>query len=130
VADSETGGYGASALGPRDPWSYSSQDGFLIQDGRIRVFGFSVAPEEPLVNPRIARRTPVTLTLAPGRYSWCTCGYSRNQPFCDDSHQKLKGTPQWKSYKFQVLEECEVTLCRCKRTKSPPFCDCRHDSLP
>jgi CDGSH-type Zn-finger protein len=116
--------------GPRNPWLYSSKDGFEIKDGKIRVFGFSVQPSEPLRNPRVARRTPARLKLQPGRYSWCACGRSNEQPFCDNSHREIKDGQDWRSYKFQVLEEVEVTLCRCKRTQSPPFCDCQHEHVP
>lgn len=116
--------------GARHPWRYSSEDGFLVKDGKIRIYGFSVAPAKPLKNPRVARRTPVTLTLNPGRYSWCACGRSNEQPFCDHSHREIRDGQAWRSYKFQVLEETAVTLCRCKRTQHPPFCDCQHEKLP
>jgi CDGSH-type Zn-finger protein len=122
---------GAKAIdGPRDPWMYSSRDGLLIRDGKIRIFGFSVQPSAPLRNPRLARRTPAVLKLKPGRYSWCTCGHAKTQPFCDNSHREIVDGQNWRSYKFQVLAEAELTLCRCKRTQNPPFCDCRHEDVP
>jgi CDGSH-type Zn-finger protein len=78
----------------------------------------------------LARRTPVTLKLKPGRYSWCTCGHAKSQPFCDNTHREIEEGPPWRSYKFEVIEETKVTLCRCKHTNIPPFCDCRHEDLP
>ncbi len=37
--------------------------------------------------PRIAAKQPEVLTLEQGTYYWCQCGRSRDQPFCDGSHQ-------------------------------------------
>ncbi len=37
--------------------------------------------------PRIAAKQPAVLSLDPGTYYWCQCGRSRDQPFCDGSHQ-------------------------------------------
>lgn len=113
-----------------NPWSLSSEEGILVQDGRIRLHGFGTPLTEPLGTPRVARRTPASITLKPGRYSWCTCGHSKDQPFCDNSHRAIEDGPAWRSYKFAVLEETSVTLCRCKRTNVPPFCDCQHEKLP
>ena len=37
--------------------------------------------------PIIAGRKPKGVTLSKGEtYSWCACGRSKNQPFCDGSH--------------------------------------------
>jgi len=38
--------------------------------------------------PIIADDKPIAVTLEKGNeYYWCTCGRSKNQPFCDGSHQ-------------------------------------------
>ena len=37
--------------------------------------------------PRIAAKEPDVLTLEAGTYYWCTCGRSRDQPFCDGAHE-------------------------------------------
>lgn len=116
-------------LKPQNPWAYSSRDGYLVMDGRVRIYGFSSPPLPVREPPRIARRTPVQLELKPGRYSWCTCGHSKDQPFCDHSHRALPENQPWRSYKFQVHEPVRVELCRCKRTQNPPFCDCKHSRL-
>jgi CDGSH-type Zn-finger protein len=116
--------------GAPDPWNYSSKDGILVLNGRIRVYGFRAPLEEPLGTPRLARRTPARLKLKPGNYSWCTCGHAKTQPFCDNSHREIEEGPPWRSYKFEVLEESKVSLCRCKQTNNPPFCDCRHEDVP
>ncbi len=43
---------------------------------------------------------PVTLDLLPKTYLWCTCGMSKNQPFCDGSHSKT----EFKPLKFTISE--------------------------
>ena len=75
--------------------------------------------------PKIARKSPYILDLAPGTYWWCACGRSNNQPFCDGSHKTTSITP----VKFEVTQARQVSLCGCKRTKTPPFCDGTHRQL-
>jgi CDGSH-type Zn-finger protein len=75
--------------------------------------------------PIIAERRPAVLTLEPGTYSWCACGRSKNQPFCDNSHLVTDITP----VEFTITEKKTVTLCRCKQTKTKPYCDGSHKFL-
>ncbi|KAG2388897.1 hypothetical protein C9374_000336 [Naegleria lovaniensis] len=76
--------------------------------------------------PVVAQAGPYKVTLEEGkRYSWCTCGLSEKQPFCDGKH---KGSGM-KSLKFEATPEMckeEVYLCGCKQTANPPFCDGSH----
>lgn len=65
--------------------------------------------------PRIAAKEPSVLTLEAGTYYWCLCGRSRDQPFCDGSHEGTGFEP----LEFTVDETKEVALCQCKRTKTP-----------
>jgi CDGSH-type Zn-finger protein len=54
------------------------------------------------------------------KYSWCSCGLSLTQPFCDYSHRGSAMKP----VKFELLEKAEqMVLCGCKGTKEAPFCD-------
>lgn len=75
--------------------------------------------------PNIAGKQPVVLEIEPGTYSWCSCGNSKNQPYCDGSH---KGT-NFKSLKFEITEKKKVALCTCKQTANPPYCDGAHKKL-
>ncbi|MFE8070203.1 CDGSH iron-sulfur domain-containing protein [Marinobacteraceae bacterium S3BR75-40.1] len=58
------------------------------------------------------------------RYLWCACRYSRQQPFCDGSHQAMDKTP----VSFEAKRSEWVWLCGCKRTRTPPLCDGTHAS--
>lgn len=75
--------------------------------------------------PEIAQKSPYVLELAAGTYWWCACGRSKNQPFCDGSHQTTAFTP----VKLEIAERKQVALCGCKRTGTQPFCDGTHRSL-
>ncbi len=75
--------------------------------------------------PAIADTKPVVLDLEPGDYFWCSCGQSKNQPYCDGAHQGTSFTP----LKFTVEAPKKVALCLCKHTQNPPFCDGAHSSL-
>ncbi len=57
-------------------------------------------------------------------YQYCSCGLSKNQPFCDgESHV---GTP-FSPLSFTVDKaQTYYLLCGCKRTANPPFCDGAH----
>lgn len=83
----------------------------------------------PACPPHSAAFGPVEVTLEPGTYSWCTCGLSAKQPFCDGTHKdETKGTNR-KSLKFEITQAQTVKLCRCKHTKTPPFCDGTHNTI-
>ena len=78
-----------------------------------------------MAEPKIAGKKPMQVTLEPGTYAWCSCGESKDQPFCDGSHQ---GT-EFKPVVVKVEERKDAWLCTCKRTDNKPYCDGTHNSL-
>ena len=52
------------------------------------------------------------------RYRWCSCGLSRNQPWCDDSHAGSGFEP----VEFVAPLSAEFHMCGCKRSDNPPWC--------
>ncbi|MEQ2295875.1 hypothetical protein AMECASPLE_019048 [Ameca splendens] len=81
----------------------------------------STAPPEPV----IPSKKPIKVELIGGKhYSWCSCGYSRKQPFCDGAHKtRAQGmTP----LRFVPEKDSTVWLCGCKHTNNPPYCDGTH----
>jgi CDGSH-type Zn-finger protein len=67
--------------------------------------------------------SPIEVHLEAGKqYYWCSCGQSKNQPFCDGSH---KGT-DFEPKAFSVDEAKSVWLCACKKSANAPFCDGAH----
>jgi len=79
-----------------------------------------------MTQPKIAALTPIAVELEAGKeYHWCSCGRSKNQPFCDGSHQGTDFTP----VAFTPEKDGEAHLCRCKQTQNPPYCDGSHAGL-
>jgi CDGSH-type Zn-finger protein len=68
---------------------------------------------------------PVVLDLEPDTYYWCSCGKTKNQPFCDGSHE---GT-EYLTIEFVITEKKQVALCNCQHTKNAPYCDGVHENL-
>jgi CDGSH-type Zn-finger protein/mannose-6-phosphate isomerase-like protein (cupin superfamily) len=77
--------------------------------------------------PHIASYKPQYMELEKGKsYLWCSCGLSKNQPFCDQSH---KGT-EFMPVRYVAQEQGEeVLFCNCKHTQEGPFCDGSHNNL-
>ena len=71
-----------------------------------------------------AGNQPIAVDVEEGKnYLWCSCGQSKNQPFCDMSH---RGT-EFKPIKFTAEENKTVYFCHCKQTNNQPFCDGSHN---
>ncbi len=76
-----------------------------------------------IVSPK---KGPYVVELEAGKsYWWCSCGRSKQQPFCDGSHQGTGLAP----LEFSVDESKKYGLCGCKHTNNPPFCDATHKDL-
>ena len=75
---------------------------------------------------KIAQKTPYAVEVEAGEtYYWCACGHSKNQPFCDGSHQGTGFEP----VVFTAEKSETAYLCGCKRTANKPLCDGTHTSL-
>ena len=75
-------------------------------------------------NPITPQKSPYKVKVEKGKiYSWCACGLSKKQPFCDNSHRK---EGKFKSLKYLAEETKEIYFCGCKMTGHPPFCDNSH----
>ena len=77
--------------------------------------------------PHCAQKAPFQVQLEKGKvYFWCSCGLSKNQPFCDGRHKEERlFTPM----KWVAKRDGEVWLCGCKATKKQPFCDGSHNKI-
>ncbi len=76
--------------------------------------------------PVVARDKPSLVKVVEGkRYLWCSCGLSKNQPFCDSSHRGTGFTP----VVYIAEKTADVLFCCCKQTQNGPFCDGAHNSL-
>ncbi|MFZ4400985.1 MAG: CDGSH iron-sulfur domain-containing protein [Bacteroidales bacterium] len=74
----------------------------------------------------IAKKGPFAVELEAGKeYHWCACGKSKNQPYCDGSHQGTEFVPK----AFTAEETKTAYLCGCKHTNNPPYCDGSHTKL-
>ncbi len=78
-----------------------------------------------MAEPNVFDTKSLKLELQPGKYYWCACGQSKNQPFCDGSHKGGAFTP----VAFVVEETRMVSMCLCKHSKNQPFCDGSHKPL-
>lgn len=79
-----------------------------------------------MADPVIAKKGPYAVDVEAGKtYAWCSCGQSKNQPFCDGSHK----TTEFRPHIFTPEKSETVYLCGCKQTKGKPFCDGTHKAL-
>jgi len=76
-------------------------------------------------NPEIAKKSPYVMDVEAGTYYFCTCGKSKNQPFCDGSHKGTSFVPK----KVEIAEAKTVAWCGCKHSKNGGFCDGSHAKL-
>lgn len=74
----------------------------------------------------VAQAHPAIVEVEAGKtYYWCSCGRSKNQPWCDGSHKDTTFTP----VEFVAETTGPVYLCGCKKTANQPFCDGAHKEL-
>jgi CDGSH-type Zn-finger protein len=76
--------------------------------------------------PNIVQKAPFKVAVEAGKkYYWCSCGLSKNQPFCDGAH---KGTGL-KSVMFEATESKVLNFCGCKHSKNGALCDGAHNQI-
>ena len=77
-----------------------------------------------MTNPTSPQNAPYKVKVEKGKtYSWCMCGLSLKQPFCDNSH---KGKGKFKPVRYLAEDSKEIYFCGCKKTQHPPLCDGSH----
>lgn len=104
---------------PQDGWLSQSFYPLAKSDKQDSELSANYTFEKTTVNE------PAILTLPEGNYLYCTCGFSKNQPFCDGSHHGTKFQPEL----FTIKKEREYKLCQCKMCAKGPFCDDSHKKL-
>ncbi|GIY16300.1 CDGSH iron-sulfur domain-containing protein 3, mitochondrial [Caerostris extrusa] len=102
-----------------------SSFGFKTTTILMQGFRNSSTSSGEVVKGVIAKKIPSFVKLQKDKmYSWCSCGLSKKQPFCDGSH---KNDPQkLQPLRFKVEKDGIVLLCRCKQTNNRPYCDLTH----
>ena len=74
----------------------------------------------------VAQKAPYAVEVEEGKaYFWCACGRSKNQPFCDGSHE----VTDLKPVRWKAEESGTKYFCGCKQTENQPFCDGSHKAL-
>ena len=77
-------------------------------------------------DPVVAAKEPIAVEVVEGEsYWWCACGRTKNQPYCDGSHEGTGFEP----VEYVAPRSRRLMLCQCKRTSRPPICDGSHDAL-
>ena len=79
-----------------------------------------------MTQAHMPQKAPYAVNVEAGKtYWWCSCGQSKNQPFCDGSHKGSSFTPQ----AYQATESKTVYFCGCKQSKAGALCDGTHKGL-
>lgn len=80
----------------------------------------------PASTPVVAQKAPYGIDVEAGKtYYWCSCGLSKNQPFCDGSHKPTSMTPM----AYTADKTAKVWFCGCKAAATKPLCDGAHKKL-
>lgn len=76
--------------------------------------------------PRVATKHSIKIEVKAGEvYTWCACGLSNTQPFCDGSHRGTGYSP----VVYVAQEPKIIGFCGCKHSKKGAVCDGSHKAL-
>lgn len=76
--------------------------------------------------PVIVQKSPMPVNVQAGQtYHWCSCGQSKNQPFCDGSHKGSGFAP----IAYKAEKDGTAYFCGCKHSKNGALCDGSHSKL-
>lgn len=76
--------------------------------------------------PVVAQQSPLPVNVEAGKsYAWCSCGLSKNQPFCNGAHRRTGFAPTM----FKAEKTETVYFCGCKHSKAGALCDGSHKTL-
>jgi CDGSH-type Zn-finger protein len=76
--------------------------------------------------PIVAQKGPYPTPVEAGKtYYWCSCGQSKNQPFCDGSHKGSEFSPT----QYKAEKDGTVYFCGCKNSGKGALCDGSHSKL-
>jgi CDGSH iron-sulfur domain-containing protein 3 len=79
-----------------------------------------------MTKPIIVQKSPFAIKVDEGKnYFWCSCGQSKNQPFCDGAHKGSDFLPK----KFEATATKTVYFCGCKHSQNGALCDGTHSKL-
>lgn len=79
-----------------------------------------------MTSPVIFQLNPHMVTVEAGKtYYWCSCGLSKNQPFCDGGHKGTDLSP----LAYKAIETKTIAMCGCKYSGCKPLCDGSHTKL-
>jgi len=74
----------------------------------------------------IVQNAPYEVQVEAGEEYWyCACGKSKNQPWCDGSHEGSGVEP----ISFVAEKSGSVSMCGCRMSETLPFCDGTHNDL-
>ncbi|MGI9511383.1 MAG: CDGSH iron-sulfur domain-containing protein [Anderseniella sp.] len=69
--------------------------------------------------PVMSKRGPYIVEVEAGEtYLWCSCGRSKTQPWCDQSHAGTGFEP----IEFVAPISGEFHICGCRQSENKPFC--------
>ena len=78
-----------------------------------------------MTDPKVVKKSPFVIEIEAGTYAWCSCGESKNQPYCDGSHKGSGFSPVIEV----VAAKKTVAWCGCKHSGNGAFCDGSHAKL-